>query len=272
MHKYRTVQNLGLQKVTTLRNRVNEGHPFVFNIDWPALGKWSPVYLSEIAGEEEVSVSMSVDEQSSPTVRKTFALKDYVKLIEDYDRKTGEVTAGCVPYLKQFDLLSLRPELHNDIDLTFLPPGRKDVAFWLGTRASVTGLHCDPNNGILAQVYGSKRIYLFSPNQQRLLYPNDKYDPATECCDVSAINPDYDKYPRFWDATGMIAEIAKGQALFIPKGWYHQVVGLENNISINCFFFSYFDFMTKDLVRYRIPKCLHDLGLYRRGNCVCHSS
>jgi hypothetical protein len=272
INNYEIVKNFDSQKVNQLREFINAGCPFVFEINWPAIGKWSTEYLCEIAGDEEVSVSMSIDEQSAPTVRKKFTLKDYVKLIEHADKNVVKDGSKNVPYLKQFDLLSIRPELRNDIDFTFLPTGRKDIAFWLGTRSSVTGLHCDPNNGILAQIYGSKRIYLFSPGQRELLYPNNKYDPATECCDVDATQPDYNRHPKFSGARGMKVEISKGQALFIPKGWYHQVVGLENNISINCFFFSYMNLVTTDLIHYRIPKILHDLGLYRRGNCVCHNS
>jgi hypothetical protein len=269
---YDVVEKNEIKSVTKFKNSIKGGRPFVFDIDWPAVGKWSPEYLSAIAGDLDVPVSMSVSERSQPTIRKTLKLDEYIDLIVALQRNPNNVGKEAVPYLKQFDLLSVRPELHDDIEWSFLPKGRKEVAFWLGTKFSMTGLHTDPNNGVLAQIYGSKRIFLFSPDQREFLYPNAKFEPATHCCDVDAANPDYRKHPKFFGARGMVAEISKGQALFIPKGWYHQVMGLENNISINCFFFSYLEYMTTDLVQYRFPKWLHDHGLYKRGNCVCHNS
>lgn len=272
MSEYNSVRTCSVTSQGDFRDCMASHQPFVFDFCWPAVGKWSPEYLSDIAGEESVPVSMAIDEQSRPTMKKHIPLKEYVEFIEDRQNNPVESRIGPVPYLKQFDFLSIRPQLRDDMDWSFLPNGRKEVAFWLGTSSSVTGLHTDPNNGVLAQIYGSKRIYLFAPDQRELLYPNSKYDPATRCCDADAANPDYRKHPRFLGATGSVAEISKGQSLFIPKGWYHQVVGLENNISVNCFFFSYFEFMTTDLISYRVPKWLHERGLYRRGNCVCHSN
>lgn len=264
------VPNVGLVEGKFLRNIINGKMPFVFKVDWPAISKWNPEYISKIAGNEEVSVSMSVDESSAPTNRQKMKLSDYVDIITGLDQKRDE-TPQSVPYLKQFDILSARPQLLGDLDFSFLQKGRKEIAFWFGTRFSVTGLHCDPNDGVLAQIYGSKRIYLFSPDQRELLYPNDKYDPATECCEADAHNPNYNAHPRFREARGLIAEISKGEALYIPSGWFHQVVGLETNISVNCFFFSHLEFYTTEIVSYRLPKWLHDHGLYRRGNCVCHA-
>lgn len=254
-----------------LHERFASGIPFVFSVDWPAIGKWDPSFICKRVGNEIVSVSESIDEQSTPTHRRQIKFCDYVNYIEG---ACGTVSDQSRPplYLKQFDLFKACPKLRTDVDLSVLPHGRKDAALWLGPRNSVTGMHCDPNNGILVQVYGSKRIILFAPEQRTLLYPNEKYDPATECCEVDALSPDLDRFPLFASADGQFAELSRGQALFIPRGWYHQVLGLENNISVNCFFFTYLEFLTKDLFRYRVPRLLHELGVYKRGNCVCHGA
>lgn len=267
----RAVRHYSIEDRNSFKRYMKRGQPFTFDINWPAVGKWSPGFVSDIAGDEKVSVSMSVGEWSQPTRRQDFRLRDYIGLIERLELGGGSAEAGSVPHLKQFDMLALRPQLHDDLDWGLLPRGCRRIAFRLGTCASMTGLHSDPNNGVLAQIYGSRRIYLFAPDQKEYLYPNTKFEPATHGCDVDAAHPDYHKHPKFIAARGATAEIATGQALFIPKGWYHQAMGLETNISVNCFFFSRLEWMTTELVQYRVAKWLHDHGLYRRGDCVCHA-
>lgn len=42
-------------------------------------------------------------------------------------------------------------------------------------------------------------------------------------------NPDFDQYPRFKDALphAQVAELSPGDALFLPRMWWHQVEGLS---------------------------------------------
>ena len=55
---------------------------------------------------------------------------------------------------------------------------------WMGPPGAVTGLHNDDENNVLAQIYGTKRVLLFEPEQAPYLYVNTKYDSGTQCCDV----------------------------------------------------------------------------------------
>ncbi|MDX8525902.1 cupin-like domain-containing protein [Mesorhizobium sp. MSK_1335] len=266
--KLRTVQRIDSYNAGSFEKLIGNEEPFIFPIGWRALEKWSTDYLMSVAGDAIVNVSAAIDESSSPTSKVKAKFRDYIiYLVNKYANNNDSDKKP--PYLKQFEIFKHYPELKADVDFSFLP-GVKEMAFWLGARGSVTGLHCDPNHGVLGQVLGKKELYLFPYSQRAYLYPNSKYDPATECCDPDVRYPDYTVYPRLSGAEGLFAELEAGEAIFMPKKWYHQVVGKSINISVNCFFYSYTHAITTNIVAYRLPKMLHNAGLYRTGYCVCH--
>jgi oxalate decarboxylase/phosphoglucose isomerase-like protein (cupin superfamily) len=53
---------------------------------------------------------------------------------------------------------------------------------------------------------------------------------------VHVTAPDFDKFPRFADALDSAeeAELSPGDAIFIPRDWFHHVESLERfNILVN---------------------------------------
>lgn len=81
-----------------------------------------------------------------------------------------------------------------------------------------TRLHRDPvsSNAILCQLYGEKKILLFSPDKKDQLMDED------ECIELadSNITPD--------------AEITlkTGEMIFLPRGWFHDVTTLTDSVSV----------------------------------------
>jgi hypothetical protein len=45
-------------------------------------------------------------------------------------------------------------------------------------------------------------------------------------------NPDYEKYPLFKHAKGLVCEVNAGELLYVPSKWWHQVCEI-----VSCFFF-----------------------------------
>lgn len=111
----------------------------------------------------------------------------------------------------------------NDIDLA-----RDDalVNFWLGSRTRVSA-HFDFPNNIACVVAGHRRFTLFPPAQLENLYvgPWDKTPSGQAISLVDFYKPDFDKHPDFEIAMqhATVANLAPGDAIFIPSMWWHHV-------------------------------------------------
>lgn len=97
---------------------------------------------------------------------------------------------------------------------------------WIGN-ASRVSTHYDISSNIAVVVAGTRRFMLFPPDQSRNLYvgPLDLTIAGQPTSMVDIENPDLDRYPRFAAAleTMMIADLAPGDAIFLPSLWWHEV-------------------------------------------------
>ena len=112
--------------------------------------------------------------------------------------------------------------------MPLLPP-TVPPRIWLGNRVTVQ-THYDLLENIACVVGGRRRFTLFPPEQVANLYMGPvEFTPAgTPISMVSLKNPDLERYPRFAEALrhAMQAELAPGDALFIPYMWWHHVESL----------------------------------------------
>lgn len=289
------VRGADLARATFYSRFVDAQRPVVLRglaLSWPACAessprKWSFARLAGLGGDRDVTVSLSNEERertvkarmpisrlvelvlAQQTAAATSAAAETVAAVRDGDREG--VRENAIPYLKQFDLMSFIPELRHDLDLRLWNWRTwTSIAAWLGPKGSVTGVHSDDENNISVQIVGKKRFLLFPPEQRHLLYVNSKYDPGTECADVQADDPDMAEHPLFAQATPFEAVLGAGDALFIPRGWWHHVRSLEASLSVNYFASTPWEVLRDGTVRlfYWI---LHNVGLYKPGNCVCHA-
>ncbi|VDI57843.1 hypoxia-inducible factor 1-alpha inhibitor (HIF hydroxylase), partial [Mytilus galloprovincialis] len=79
-----------------------------------------------------------------------------------------------------------------------------------------------------AQVYGYKRFILFPPEEFPNLYPHPTYHPCDRQSQVDFDNPDFEKFPKFRNATGFETIVGPGDVLYIPIYWWHQVESIPN--------------------------------------------
>ena len=137
-------------------------------------------------------------------------------------------TAALPPYLGNQQL----PELNA---LCRWPPYfQKPVEprLWLGPAGTVTPLHCDYDDNLFAQIWGSKRFVLYPPHQADFLYTREvnpvlfgsAHDPDT---------PDFEQLPLASQATPLECVVAPGELLYLPAGWFHHVRALEFSLSAN---------------------------------------
>ena len=122
----------------------------------------------------------------------------------------------------------------NDVDL-----GARDAlaSIWIGNR-TVIAAHYDLPDNLACVAVGHRRFTLFPPGQQHNLYvgPLD-FTPAGQAISlVDFAKPDYTRFPRFSEALehAQVAEMAPGDALFIPSMWWHHVQALDAfNVLVN---------------------------------------
>lgn len=101
---------------------------------------------------------------------------------------------------------------------------------WIGNRVEVA-THYDSNDNIACVVGGRRRFTLFPPDQAANMYlgPLEVTPAGTPVSMVRAESPDLIRYPRFAEAleTAQTAELAPGDAIYIPYLWWHTVRSLD---------------------------------------------
>jgi hypothetical protein len=125
------------------------------------------------------------------------------------------------------------------LDANVMGLGARDalVSLWLGNRTRIAA-HYDLPDNLAVVAAGRRRFTLFPPEQIHNLYMGP-LDPTPAGQPVSLVDfaqPDFGRFPRFAQAleAGMVAELAPGDALFIPSMWFHHIEGLEPvNLLIN---------------------------------------
>lgn len=201
--------------------------------EWPALSRWSPAYLKERFGEAEVEVTSDRDGDPHPDANYAAHSKT-TRLGEFCDRV---VSAGCT---NDFYLVANnRVWMRSGLDALFEdvhPPhpylddrrGSGWTSMWFGPAGTVTPLHHDTANVLFCQVFGRKKVVLVPPFEISLLR-NLHHGVYS---DIDAESPDLDAFPEFAEVSRREVILCRGQALFIPVGWWHHVRALEVSINL----------------------------------------
>lgn len=121
------------------------------------------------------------------------------------------------------------PEFFPGLERECRLPGLSDSVppnLWLGN-ATLVATHSDAADNIACVASGSRRFTLFPPSQEDNLYISG--NPATPGGrPISLVNlrrPDFKRFPRFKQALAeaQVADLQPGDALYMPKGWWHNV-------------------------------------------------
>ena len=109
-------------------------------------------------------------------------------------------------------------------------PLSAEPRLWIGNRAKVA-THNDPTDNVAVVAAGRRRFTLFPPEVEPDLYmgPSHPTPAGTPVSMVHVTAPDLDRFPRFASALNRAheAELSPGDAIFIPRDWFHHVEALE---------------------------------------------
>nr|AGU10555.1 Cupin-like domain [uncultured organism] len=127
-----------------------------------------------------------------------------------------------------------------------LPVGDATPRLWIGN-GSHTATHYDGSTNLAVVVAGRRRFTLFPPDQVDNLYvgPLDRTLAGPPASMVDPTAPDLIRYPRFTQALAhaQTAELAPGDALFIPALWWHHVQAL-GTLNVLCNYWWAYDAST----------------------------
>lgn len=156
-------------------------------------------------------------------------------------------------YIAQAQIADLPKEMQDDLPTPMLVKcaGKGDIYdanIWLGLPPTYTPLHKDPNPNLFVQLVGSKRVRLFKSEIGTSIFTQvqHKIGQSSSSQLRGAEMMEGPERSLLQEATwtqsghteGFEAIVRPGDALFIPKGWWHSIKSIGNGIngSVNWWF------------------------------------
>jgi outer membrane protein assembly factor BamB/orotate phosphoribosyltransferase len=213
-----------LDRETYLR-RGAAGKPYLvkgFAKNWP-LGKLTKDQLLAQFGK------MPVVARTGDYVGTAFSPKrEMVKMsLADYFA-TVSAGADLPPYLGNQDL----PQLAGLCDWPDFFDSSVQPKIWLGVAGTVTPLHCDFDDNLFIQLWGSKHFRMYPPHDHEHLYVREA-NPALHASRFDPEVSDFETFPAAKHATQVECVVEEGDLLYVPSGWFHHVRALTLSLSAN---------------------------------------
>jgi histone arginine demethylase JMJD6 len=209
------------------------GIPVIFKTAskaWKANGLFTPDYFRKNFGERRTVVN---DQE--------YSVREILDLVEN---SSADFPA---PYPCKFDIPSQLPELLSLISplgMHYAEPnwfeskafpgkiyGSAIELFFGGPGGKFPVAHIDlfHTNAWITQLYGKKNFVVYPRGQDEFLYPKSGNQFVSE---VNIFNPDYQKHPKYRNATPITVTVEQGETIFIPWGIWHSSESLTPSISV----------------------------------------
>ncbi len=153
------------------------------------------------------------------------------KLVSVLLQQLGNQNAQAV-YAGAVRVAEHAPALLPDHTLALLPAAvPRQASLWIGNRTRVAA-HWDHQHNIACVIGGRRRYTLFPTHEIKNLYigPLDRSPAGVPISLVDFHRPDFTRFPRFRQALerAEVAELAPGDALYMPSLWVHHAESLDD--------------------------------------------
>jgi len=197
---------------------------------WPALERWTPDYLARKVGAAEIEY------QGARTGNSDFELdKDRHKQVMPFDsfiEQIEEAGFGNDAYITAYNSAANRRALAPlEADLRYLDEYLTPAhgMMWVGPMGTFTPLHFDLTNNLIAQIVGAKRVILLPPSETPRLYNHRHvFSAVHDITDEGQLA----RYPLARGAELVEVDLAAGDLLYVPLGWWHQVTALDFSVTL----------------------------------------
>ena len=227
----------GLSSDEFLERYYAVGRPVILTgemADWPAPELWTPDYLKTKIGAAPVQF------QGGRNANARFEMD------KDAHRRTGPFDAfvdlimggagGNDAYLTAYNSAANRAALAPlAADMGFLEkfltpdPALRGGMPWIGPAGTLTSMHHDLTNNLIAQIVGRKRLKILPAAEVGKIYNTTHV--FSDIPDVEDPAIDWTRHPRLATARVYEVELQPGEIIFMPLAWWHQVRALDFSVT-----------------------------------------
>jgi len=259
--------------LTFYRNWVSQNRPLIIKNaakDWPALTKWTELYLRENLGDVNVTVSVTPNGYADAVYHGKFVMPEernmtmnnFLHIMNNPDSANG------VFYVQKQNS-NLTDEFSNIMDdvksfcwaETAFGKSPDAINFWMGDKRAVTSMHKDPYENLYTVIQGQKDFILLPPTDLPYL-PYENFQAATyketkegdfevideekaqkvPWIDIDPLAPDLKRCPTYRQASPLHVSVRAGETLYLPSLWFHHVRQSHGCIAVNFWYDMVFDF------------------------------
>jgi hypothetical protein len=193
------------------------------------------VKLCELLTERQVELLR----RHAPLFQKFHSFHAPLELIITASRRKSGSTQFGLPglYIAQAQMADLPKQLRDDLPTPelVLKAGKGDVYdanIWIGTPPTFTPLHKDPNPNLFVQLSSSKKVRIFEPRKGQAIFAavRRKIGASPTAAfrgeEMMQGRERVELKEAVWDPAnldGHEVTVRPGDALFIPKGWWHSI-------------------------------------------------
>lgn len=194
---------------------------------------------------------------STGTFKQFHAPLRLLKKALEFNQMMGEASReGLMLYIAQSSLDDLPPELKADVPAPQVvrQAGKGDIyasSIWLGTEPTYTPLHRDPNPNMFFQICSTKLVRLLPPDLGHLVFfevmMRNQMDPSgahmrsedmmkgkeREALQDAIWNNENVREGKPMKNMLYEAQMDEGDALFIPRGWWHSIKSIGSSGGLN---------------------------------------
>jgi hypothetical protein len=105
------------------------------------------------------------------------------------------------------------------------------INVWIGPAGTCSDMHTDPQDNLLCQVFGAKRVLLVSPAHSSAIAAHK--GAMSNTATVNPEDPDQLVVLRAAGVSVQEAWLGPGSVLFIPQGWWHHVRAISHSASVS---------------------------------------
>ena len=202
---------------------------------WPALAKWTPDYLKQAVG------SNTIEFQGDRSNSDRFEIhKDAHRREMPFDQFIDLVSrpgAGNDAYLTAYNsprnieaISALHPDLGFPDKFLSRDVEQPNGMMWIGPAGTLTSLHHDLTNNLIAQVVGRKRLMVLPAAEVGKLY--NHLHVFSEISDLEDPALTLDRFPLLEQARFTEVTLMPGEMIFMPLAWWHQVRSIDFSVTI----------------------------------------